>query len=230
VEIGWRGRSIPLFDVATLVGASAPSLHGLPPALILAAGGRRIAASCDSLIGEEEVVVKPLGSLVGAGRYLGGTILGDGRIALLLEPAALVRGPRGIQTPAAAVADASQKILVVEDSFTVRELQRSILEAAGFRVVTARDGNDALAVLAREADIGLVLTDLEMPELDGFDLTRAIRSQPSLAALPIVVVTSLGSEDDQQRGIEAGADAYMTKQGFDQRTLLDTIERLIGPQ
>jgi CheY-like chemotaxis protein len=120
------------------------------------------------------------------------------------------------------------KVLVVEDSFTVRELQRSILEAAGYPVVTARDGRDALAVLDRDGEIALVITDLEMPELDGLGLTRAIRADDARSSLPVVIVTSRGSEDDRRRGIEAGADAYMAKRAFDQQTLLATVERLVG--
>jgi two-component system chemotaxis sensor kinase CheA len=119
-------------------------------------------------------------------------------------------------------------VLVVEDSFTVRELQRSILEASGYRVATARDGRDALDVLGREDDVVLVVTDVEMPEMDGFELTAAIRADPERASLPIVIVTSRGSDDDRRRGIEAGADAYMAKGSFDQTALLEAVERLVG--
>jgi len=119
-------------------------------------------------------------------------------------------------------------VLVVEDSFTVRQLQRSILEAAGYRVSTARDGRDALRRLAEEDDISLVVTDVEMPEMDGLELVEALRADPALQSLPVVVVTTRGSDEDRRRGIEAGADAYMTKRGFDQQALLETVERLIG--
>jgi len=117
---------------------------------------------------------------------------------------------------------------VAEDSFTVRELQRSILEAAGYSVLTARDGRDALRVLGAEPDIALVVTDLEMPELDGLSLTRAIRADAARASLPVVIVTSRGSDDERRKGIEAGADAYMVKASFDQQALLATVGRLIG--
>ena len=93
---------------------------------------------------------------------------------------------------------------MVEDSFTVRELQRSILEAAGYPVVTARDGREALEALDRDTEIALVITDFEMPELDGLELTRAIRADAARSSLPIVIVTSRGSEEDQRQGIEAG--------------------------
>jgi CheY-like chemotaxis protein len=119
-------------------------------------------------------------------------------------------------------------VLVVDDQFTVRELQRSILETAGYRVETARDGREALERLGRTEAVELVLTDVDMPEMDGITLTRAIRAHPVHSALPVVVVTSRGEEDDRRAGIDAGADAYMVKRGFDQQVLLDTVERLVG--
>jgi two-component system chemotaxis sensor kinase CheA len=230
-----RGGQLPLFDVAELVGSFATPLPGGAPALVVSAGGRRIAAACDALLGEEEVVVKPLGPLFRVDGYLGAAILGDGRIALLLDAMNLTRGHRRVAAAvptfrggAEAKIELAQKILVVEDSFTVRELQRGILEAAGYRVATARDGREALDVLARDDEIELVITDIEMPELDGFALTEAIRSDPARSSLPIVVVTSLGSEEDRRRGIDAGADAYMVKRSFDQQAMLETVERLLG--
>ena len=226
-----KGRPLPVTDFAALVGASAPPLGGRPPALVISAGGRRTVATCDALRGEEEVVVKPLGPLFGSvGGYLGAAILGDGRIALLVEPAMLTRGRQRVRgtVPIEVGPAVLPKVLVVEDSFTVRELQRSILEAAGYPVVTARDGREALGVLERDSQIALVITDFEMPELDGLELTRAIRADGALSSLPVIIVTSRGSEDDQHRGIEAGADAYMVKRSFDQQALLATVERLVG--
>lgn len=232
-----RGRAVPVADVAALLGASVPPLRQRPPALVIAVPGQRIAVACDTLFGEEEVSVKPLGSLLaGVHGYLGAAILADGRIALLAEPAALARGraPGAAGMPQAAARGleprqaAASRVLVVEDSFTVRELQRSILETAGYQVVTARDGSEALRLVQRDPRIDLVITDVQMPELDGLKLTRAIRADPAHASLPIIVVTSMGSEEDQRKGIEAGADAFMVKRSFDQQALLATVERLIG--
>jgi two-component system chemotaxis sensor kinase CheA len=242
-----RGRPLPVADVAALVGATAPPPGDKATALVLSAASLRAIVTCDSVLGKEEVVVKPLGPLFGGIEgYLGTAILGDGRIALLIEPALLTRAARrapvltglaGAKSTEASPAGASRpgagpapapKVLVVEDSFTVRELQRSILEAAGYPVVTARDGRDALAAVGRDPEIALVVTDLEMPELDGLDLTRAIRADKARSSLPVVIVTSHGSEEDRRKGVEAGADAYMTKQGFDQQALLATVERLVG--
>ena len=230
-----RGRPLPVIDVAVLVGAAAPPLGDKAPALLISAAGRRAIATCDAVLGEQELVVKPLGPLFGgvAGGYLGAAILGDGRIALLIEPAMLIRVSRrspgaAPAAPAAPRRASAPRVLVVEDSFTVRELQRSILEAAGYPVVTARDGRDALMILGRDPEIALVVTDLEMPELGGLELTRAIRADRARSTLPVVIVTSHDSEDDRREGVAAGADAYMAKQGFDQQALLAIVERLVG--
>jgi two-component system chemotaxis sensor kinase CheA len=176
-----RGRPLPAADVVVLLGGQAPPLRSRPHALVIAVPDRRVAVVCDALLGEEEVVVKPLGPLLaGVPGYLGAAILGDGRVALLAEPATLARGrPEAAARPVTVRPAEARKILVVEDSFTVRELQRSILEAAGYQVATARDGSEALRILGRDASIALVITDVEMPELDGLGLTRAIRADPA---------------------------------------------------
>ena len=272
VGLDLRGRSLPVVDLAAVIGADAPPLPPKPPALVLTADGRWLAVACDALLGEEEVVVKPLGPLLaGVSGYLGAAILGDGGIALLVEPGALIRGHRraargGLSVPTAparvtavpravpygggvaiaapmrgtAVADGPAasappavttepaKILVVEDSFIVRELQRCVLESAGHDVVTASDGREALDALTKDEEIELVLTDLEMPRLGGLDLTRAIRADEHRSSLPVVMVTSRGSEEDRRRGMEAGVDAYIDKQGFQQSALLATIDQLLG--
>ena len=119
-------------------------------------------------------------------------------------------------------------MLVVDDQFAARELQRSILEAAGYRVEVARDGREALRRVGEIADLDLVLTDVQMPEMDGFELLEAIRADEEHGSLPVVIVTTLGDEASRRRGVEAGADAYIVKEEFDQQTLLETIERLAG--
>ena len=226
-----RGSSVPLADLGAVMGvASEPPAIG-SPVVVVSAAGRRLAAVCDALIGKEEIVVKSLGPLLaGVTAYLGAAILGDGRIALLVDPVELVRASterRGDGQPVAAETS-TPKVLVVEDSLTIRELQRSILEAAGYRVQTARDGKDALTYLGRGEEIDLVVTDMEMPEMGGIELTQTIRADPERSTLPIVIVTSLGDDGDRRRGIEAGADAYMVKRTFDQHDLLETVERLVG--
>lgn len=176
-------------------------------------------------------MVKPLGNLLaGVPGYLGASVLGDARVALIVDPNHLLRASGAVSASGERTADHAEppRILVVDDQLAVRSLQRNILESAGFRVEAAENGRTALEVLRRDADIDLVLTDVQMPELDGFDLLRSIRADEHLSALPAIVVTSVGSPEDRQRGMEAGADAYLIKDAFDQRTLLDTVERLIG--
>jgi two-component system, chemotaxis family, sensor kinase CheA len=227
-----HGASVAFGDLAEVLGAEAPPLPPRAPALVVAAGGRRMALACDRLIGESEVVVKPLGPLLASVTgYLGAAILGDGRVALLLDPSAVTSASPRVRRaePAEAVpADAARTLLVVEDSFMVRELQRSILEAAGYHVVTARHGVEALEQLAAHGEIELVVTDVDMPEMDGLTLTEAIRASAEWRALPVIVVSSRHSEDDRRRGVEAGADAYMVKDSFDQHALLDTVARMVG--
>lgn len=248
-----RGHPVPLADIAVVLGLPAPPLPPQPAAVIVSAGGRRVAIEVDRLIGAEEVVVKPLGPLAQADGCLGATILGDGRVALLIEPGLFTRRCGARPGPALAAQDAAarpangqapatgpatrpaaapgthqpDKILVVEDSFTVRELQRSIFEAAGYRVATAADGNDALAVLHRDPEIALVVSDLDMPGLDGLGLTRAVRADPARSALPVIIVTARGTEQVRQQGMAAGANAFMAKAKFDQRELLATVGRLV---
>ena len=118
---------------------------------------------------------------------------------------------------------------MVDDQFTVRELQRSILEAAGYRVATACDGRDAIASLATEGDVGLIVTDLDMPEMDGLELLRHVRADAEWSMLPVVVVSGRGREEDRKLGLDQGADAYIVKDEFDQQTLLDTVARLLSP-
>jgi two-component system, chemotaxis family, sensor kinase CheA len=224
-----RGRSIPLADLGQFVGVSA-ELPARPQAVIVASSGRRVAVLCDGIVEEQEAVIKSLGPLLGhVPGYLGGAIMDDGGVALILDPAFLTkRLPRG--TPAAATPaseSSGSRVLVVDDQFTVRELQRSILEAAGYHVDTARDGREALSKVTGESEIELVVTDIEMPELDGIELLGQIRANTETASLPVVVVTSRGGEEARRRGLEAGADAYIIKDEFDQRALLDTVDRLL---
>jgi two-component system chemotaxis sensor kinase CheA len=118
-------------------------------------------------------------------------------------------------------------VLVVDDALTVRELQRGILERAGYDVRVAADGVQALRSLDSEPS-DLVLTDIEMPVMDGFALTEAIRSHPTLANVPILILSSRSSEADRQRGLDAGADGYIVKSGFDEGGLLTAVHRLLG--
>jgi two-component system chemotaxis sensor kinase CheA len=186
------------------------------------------------VLDEDEVVVKSLGPVLTAVTgYLGASILDDGTVMLILDSAELLRRAADVSTAARSntaaehQTDEAPNVLVVDDQFTVRELQRAILRAAGYRVEVACDGREALQTLTK-ADFDIVVTDLQMPEMDGLELLGAIRADPSSSGLPVIVVTSRGSEEDRRLGVQAGADAYIVKDEFDQQALLDTVERLVG--
>jgi two-component system, chemotaxis family, sensor kinase CheA len=164
---------------------------------------------------------------------IGATIVSTGRIALILNAAELVRTALGYapsQALSAALAeqprDAMKRLIVVDDSLTTRTLMKSILEAAGYEVIAAADGMDAWQIL-QEKGADLVVSDVEMPRMDGFALAEAIRGSKRLRHLPVILVTALETEADKIRGLEAGADAYLPKGSFDQTTLIQTIGQLL---
>ena len=197
---------------------------------------RRTALAVESLLGVQEVVIKPLPwPFARVGGTAGAATLASGDVVMILNAADLTRpGYAGEPGRAAGPAPAPMKaapadqatILVVDDSAVTRTLEKSILEAAGYQVRVAADGAAALDLLGREP-CDLVVTDIEMPRLDGFSLTERVRADERLRDLPVVLVTSLDSEDDRRRGVEVGADAYIVKGAFDQDRLLETIRRLI---
>jgi two-component system chemotaxis sensor kinase CheA len=239
-----QGKSTVIVDGAPLAFAWLADVLGVPkndsvngavPALILQSPRGKIVFGVDRLIGEEEIVVKALGRFFGhVPQLAGGTVLGKGEIALILNPNELLRSvahhvktvpapaPRRIAAPAAA----RRRVLVVEDTLTTRTLEKNILEAAGFDVTTAVDGEDALIKLY-EKTFDIVVTDVQMPRLDGFKLTERIKKEDRLKDLPVILVTALQTEADKRRGIEAGADAYLTKAVFDQRRFLEIINRFV---
>lgn len=204
------------------------------PLVVVAAGERAIAFAVDELLDEQEVVVKSLGPRLRRVRHFAGaTVLPSGRLALILAAADLVqtalgRGPGRALAPALEdqAAAAKRRVLVVDDSVTTRSLEKSMLEAAGYEVLAASDGAEAWELL-QERGADLVVADVEMPRMDGFALTEAIRGSARFRDLPVVLVTSLEAERDKARGLEAGADAYLPKSAFDHTELLQVIVQLL---
>ena len=199
--------------------------------VVIVSGDKRIAFVVDEVVGDQEVLVKPLASPLKRVRNIAGaTVLGAGRVVPLLNVPDLVKGAQQAGHRAAAAlspaAAAPRSLLVAEDSVTSRLQLKGILEGAGYRVATAGDGMDALEQL-RQGSFDLVVSDVEMPRLDGFGLTARLRTDPRFAALPVVLVTGLDSREDQQRGAEVGANAYIVKSGFRAGRLLDTIRTLL---
>jgi two-component system chemotaxis sensor kinase CheA len=163
----------------------------------------------------------------------GATILPSGRIALVLSPAELVRDVVARPAATSLVEDvvtlapmAAKRLILADDSVTTRTLEKSILEAAGYEVLTAVDGTDAWHLL-QDKGADLVVSDVEMPKMDGFSLTETIRGSKRFHGLPVVLVTALETDRDRARGLQAGADAYLPKSTFDQKALLETIRQLL---
>ncbi len=211
------------------------------PVVILGSAERRVAFTVDALVGVREVVIKSLPKPLLRVRYTAGaTILGTGEVVIVLNVADLLRAtgrPRSVAA-AAAVRSAPEvdeakrdvtarpTVIVCDDSFTTRTLEKNILESAGYPVRVAADGVEAWNLLQSEgADV--LVSDISMPRMDGFELTARIRADERFKHLPVILITSLESREDRERGIQAGADAYIVKSAFDQEGLLSTIQRLI---
>jgi two-component system chemotaxis sensor kinase CheA len=223
----------PLLRLDELLGiAHSRHVHNArTPAVLIGTATRPIAILVDRLLDEREVVIKPLGPLMERQRrYSGAFQLGDGQLILLLNPLTIAQMTRGMALAAPAKADIiqrRQRLLVVDDSFATRELIRSILSSAGYDVATAIDGIDALDKLSTNP-YDLVVSDVEMPRLDGFQLTQRIRTELNRTDLPVIIITSLASETHRRRGLEVGAQAYIVKSQFNQSNLIDTIRQLLG--
>jgi len=209
------------------------------PAVLVQSAERRALVLVDALVGSQDVVIKSLPRPLVRVRYTAGaTILGSGEVVVILNAADVVRlsgsaRPVAITAAAApggAASTASQaaqrSVLVADDSMLTRMLEKSILEAAGYRVLAASDGMEAWAMLESER-CDLIVSDVNMPRMNGLELTARIRADDRFRNFPVILVTSLDSPDDHARGVEAGADAYIVKSTFSQQGLLETINRLI---
>ena len=242
-DVAWaQGREAIRIGDEPVVLASLADVLGLGPAeqalepgarrpvVVVEAGQQRVAFLVDRAAHMQEVVVKTLPEPLYRVRQLAGaTIQGSGAGALILNAAELVASvdqATGASITAPAEERRSPTILVVEDAITTRTLEKNILEAAGYQVRVAADGAEAWALLESER-CDLVVSDIEMPQVDGFQLTARIRGDQRLRDLPIVLVTSRDAREDRERGVQAGADAYVVKGGFDQEWLLETIRRLL---
>lgn len=202
------------------------------PVIVLGSGDQRVAFAVDAVLDEQEVLVKPLRKPLSRVRNVAAaTVLGSGQVVPILNVPDLLKSARskgGAAKPAgtAATEAADTTILVAEDSITSRMLIKGILEAAGYRVKTAVDGAEAFTALRAE-HFDLLVSDVEMPRLNGFDLTARIRADRHLQELPVVLVTALETPEHRERGIDVGANAYLVKSSFDQSNLLEAVRRLI---
>jgi len=225
------GHAVPVSDLASLLGL--PTSNGGPWVLLGTAESPH-AFQVETVVQKRDVVVRGLtGRLRDLKAVSGACIEPNGSILLVLDISTLIeRSLSAVVTGSdgsdKAVGPPPQlKVVVVDDTLMVRELQRSILERGGYAVRTASDGAEALAMLiAVPAD--LVVTDVEMPNLDGLQLITNMRSHPRLTNVPVLIVSSHGSDEDRQRGMDAGADGYIVKTSFDEAGLLSAVSRLLG--
>lgn len=232
------GPPIPvssLVDVLAIQAANKTVVPAQLTAVVLTTGDRELAVIVDEVVNEREAVVKNLGPQIRRIRHVSGaTLLRTGGIALLLNIATLVRSQTAsgstiayLQQHAQAEQATAHRVLVVDDSITTRSLMKGILESAGYDVTAAVDGQDAWQRMQETSDFELVVSDVDMPNMNGFELTTRIRQSTDFEHLPIILVTSRDSDEDKALGAESGANAYLVKSSFHQTDVLDTIEQLL---
>jgi two-component system chemotaxis sensor kinase CheA len=233
------GHPIPIATLAATLGldAGAPGAP-LGPTVLISGHAERYAFRVDEVRGQRQVVVKGLSQVLPRLSVIAGaSVEPDGPILLMLEPAALIEravrvGQPGAREPAPAASEEPHslprtRVLVVDDAMIVREMERSILEQAGYQVVIAKDGVEALAALV-DHPCDLVVTDIDMPRMNGLQLTAEIRRLPRTAQLPVILLTSHADDETRRKGLEAGADGYVVKAGFDQFALLEHVQKALG--
>ncbi|MDT8440918.1 MAG: response regulator [Desulfuromonadales bacterium] len=231
----FRDRSVPVLNLAGLLDLeSAPLASRRLTVLLLHYRDQLLGLLVDRTVGLQEIVVKPLGSQLQSLEFISGaTLLADGAPALILSVADLFAAQlhHGVSPVRRQLAgestDRRARILVVDDSITTRTMEKNILEAHGYEVVTAVSGFDALEKLAASR-FDLMVSDVEMPGMTGFELTREVRKRENTAEIPVIIVTSLAADEHRRQGIDAGAQAYIVKGNFEQGVLLETVETLIG--
>jgi two-component system chemotaxis sensor kinase CheA len=235
--ISLEGRLISLARLADVLGLEPAQGRARPPlvqpAVVVHCGGQTVAFLVDAVIAEHEILLKNLGGQLRRVRNIeGATVLQGGKLVPVLNVFDLFKSAleasasRLSKAEFSDAAPASKRILVVEDSITSRTLLKNIIEAAHYEVETAVDGIDGFTKM-RDGRFDLVVSDVEMPRLHGFDLTLRIRKDEQLSQTPVILVTARESREDRERGIEVGANAYIVKSSFDQANLIEVIRRFL---
>jgi chemosensory pili system protein ChpA (sensor histidine kinase/response regulator) len=232
-QFEYGGQKYRFQQLSTFVGLSAsrlPDTDASISVVLIRAGEHSTALVTDELVGSREIVVKSLGPQISGIRGIAGaTILGDGRIVIILDMGSLVRSEWRARPTETAVIDQRDRrtfALVVDDSITVRRVTQRLLERNGMRVLTAKDGVDAVSMLQEHVP-DIILLDIEMPRMDGYEVAAHIRNDPRLKDIPIVMITSRVSEKHRARAIELGVNDYIGKP-YQESQLLDAIEPLIN--
>ncbi len=232
-----RGHILPLVRISDIFGISRKGIFekNFSPVVIVQSVEKRIAILIDDLIGRQEIITKAIGDpLKNVRDIAGATILGNGKVILILDVPSIIDSAEGVivKRPIAVLKPAIQgkkkkTILLAEDVLSTAMLEKNILESSGFSVVIARDGKEALDRAAQET-FDLVISDVLMPRMDGFELATNLRKSKTHKGVPIIMVTTREKDEDKRRGLEAGANAYILKKDFTSEILLETIERLVG--
>jgi two-component system chemotaxis sensor kinase CheA len=239
-ELGGQSVVVPFFPLSRLLDMPTPEpsfRDGVAKTVLLRHGSRRLALQVDGFLDVQPRALGRSDAIAGVPPVVAGTAFLDADApVLVLDEAALLDMARRPHAPAATLPEArsaaparrAATILVVDDSITTRTLEKSILEAQGYRVLTSVDGVDALTALRSAGElVDLVVADIEMPRLDGFGLLQAMKNDPRLSSIPVIIVTSREDPSHVRRGLDLGAAAYITKQKFDQRELLATIGQFV---
>ena len=230
-----REQIIPVEGLAAILGLSCEAAREPAAAtvVIIRDGEEKLGLLVDEIIGREEMVVKSLPVHMQGLRLVSGVTIGErDSIINVLHATEILTRAREIAEPGKRMQQSreqndSSQVLIVDDSINTRELEQSLLEAYGYAVVTAEDGEDAWEK-TRKTRFDLVITDVEMPRLDGFSLTERLRADADYRSIPVIIVTSREKDEDKKRGITVGANAYIIKGAFDQSNLLETVRSLIG--
>jgi chemosensory pili system protein ChpA (sensor histidine kinase/response regulator) len=232
-----EGEPVPLHYLPELLREpGGPGGARSSPVLILRNGAARLAVQVDEVLGNREVVVKNIGpQLARMPGIAGATVLGSGEIVLILDPVLLagtalrqMKGNTAEPAPAPVLAAHRATLMVVDDSLTVRRVTQRLLEREGYRVLLAKDGVDALEQMQDpELRPDLMLVDIEMPRMDGFDLTRHVRGNEDTRTLPIIMITSRSADKHRNYALDLGVDAYFGKP-FQEDVLLAAIAGLLG--
>jgi chemosensory pili system protein ChpA (sensor histidine kinase/response regulator) len=230
-SVEFQGRDYPLHYLRQLLGQrGATDIQDYNSVLLVRSGNERVAVHVDQLFGNREMVVKSIGpQLARIAGVTGATVLPDGSIVLILNPVQLASRSRGaheatVVEQAATTPAAATVVMVVDDSITVRKITSRLLEREGYRVLTARDGVDALEQLKKERP-AVMLIDIEMPRMDGFDLTRNVRGDPRTMEIPIIVISSRTAPKHRSRASELGVNVYLGKP-YEEAELLEQIAAL----
>jgi chemosensory pili system protein ChpA (sensor histidine kinase/response regulator) len=228
----YAGQPHRFHHLASFIGGPPtvlPDTDAALPVILVRAGERSAALVTDELVGSREIVLKSVGPQLASIRGIAGaTILGDGRIVVILDVGALVRSEwrgRAVETPVKPTRDERIFAMVVDDSITVRRVTQRLLERNGMRVITANDGLEALSLLQEHVP-DVILLDIEMPRMDGYEVAAHVRNDPRLADVPIIMVTSRVGEKHRARAIELGVDDYLGKP-YQESQLLDAVEALV---